>query len=64
MDGYKLLRRDRQGRRSSGMGLYVREYFSVVELRAGNNKVEPLRVRIGGRGREGQQGRHHGGSLL
>lgn len=48
------------------MGLYVREYFSVVELRAGNNKVEPLRVRIGERerGREGQQGRHHGGSLL
>lgn len=46
------------------MGLYVREYFSVVELRAGNNKVEPLRVRFGERGREGQQGRHHGGSLL
>lgn len=49
MDGYKLLRRDRQGRRGSGTALYARECFDVVDLRAGNNKVEYLWVRPRGR---------------
>ena len=39
MDGYKLFRRDRQGRRGGGMALYVRECFDVVELGSGNVKV-------------------------
>ncbi|GAB0208489.1 hypothetical protein GRJ2_003314600 [Grus japonensis] len=32
MDGYKLFRRDRQGRRGGGVALYVREYFDCLEL--------------------------------
>ena len=39
MDGYKLFRRDRQGRRGGRVALYVRECFSVVELNAGNCQV-------------------------
>ena len=46
MYGYKFFRRDRQGRKGSGMPLYVRECFDVVELRAVNDKVETLWVRI------------------
>ena len=49
MDGYKLSRRDRQGRRGSGAALYDRECFDVVELGAWNDKVESLWVRIRGR---------------
>ena len=48
MNGYKLFRRDRQGRRSSGIALYVRECFDV-ELGAGNDEVESIWVRIRGR---------------
>jgi len=44
--GYKLFRRDRQGRRGSGMALCVRECF---EIAVGNVKVESLRVRNRGR---------------
>lgn len=36
MDDYELFRRNRQGRRGSGMALYIIEYFDVVELRVGN----------------------------
>lgn len=39
MDGYKLFRRDRQGRRGGGVALYVRGRSDVVELGAGNDKV-------------------------
>ena len=31
------------------MALYIRECFDVVELEAGNDKVESLWVRIGGK---------------
>lgn len=48
MEGYKLFRRDRQGRRVIRVTFYVRECFHV-ELRAVNDKVESLWVRIGGR---------------
>jgi len=44
-----LFKRERQGRRGSGVALYVRECFDVVELGAGNDKVESLWVRIRGR---------------
>ena len=49
MDGYKLFRKDRQGRKGSGMALYVRECFDVTELMAGDDKVESLWVKIRGR---------------
>lgn len=42
MDGYKLLRRDMQGRRDGGMALYIREYFNCVELKDGDDKAECL----------------------
>ena len=46
MDCYKLFRRDRQGRRGGGMVLYVGECVDVVELRAANDEVESLWIRI------------------
>ncbi|KAK4827211.1 hypothetical protein QYF61_015239 [Mycteria americana] len=42
MDGYKLFRRDRQGRRGGGVALYVRECFDCVELGDYDDKVECL----------------------
>ena len=49
MDGYKLLRKDRQGRRGGGVALYVKEWFEVTEFMTGDNKVESLWVKIRGR---------------
>ncbi|GAB0203729.1 hypothetical protein GRJ2_002838500 [Grus japonensis] len=49
MDGYKLFRRDRQGRRGGGVALYVRECFDCLELDDGDDRVERLRVRIRGK---------------
>ncbi|KAK4819370.1 hypothetical protein QYF61_001649 [Mycteria americana] len=49
MDGYKLFRRDRQGRRGGGVALYVRECFGCLELNDGDDRVEPLWVRIRGK---------------
>ena len=49
MDGYKLFRKDRQGRRGGGMALYVKECFEVTKLMTGGNKVESLWVKIRGR---------------
>ncbi|KAK4824553.1 hypothetical protein QYF61_016157 [Mycteria americana] len=46
MDGYKLFRRGRQGRRGSGVALYVRECFDCLELNDGDERVECLWVRI------------------
>lgn len=48
-DGWKLFRSDRQGRGGRGVALSVRECFDVVELGAGDGKVEFLWVRIKGR---------------
>jgi len=46
MDGYKLFRRDRQGRRrDGGVALYVTECFDVAELGAGNDNFESLWIR-------------------
>ena len=36
MDGYKLFRKDRQGRRSGGVALYIKECFEVTELMTGD----------------------------
>ena len=49
MDGYKLFRRDRQGRRGGGVALYVRECFDCLELDDGDDRVECLWVRIRGK---------------
>ncbi|PKU46846.1 nipped-b-like protein [Limosa lapponica baueri] len=35
LDGYKLFRRDRPGRRGGGVALYVRECFDCLELNDG-----------------------------
>jgi len=45
-DGYKLFRRDRQGRRDRVVALYVRECFDCLELDDGDNRVECSWVRI------------------
>ncbi|GAB0207545.1 hypothetical protein GRJ2_003220200 [Grus japonensis] len=49
MDGYKLFRRDRQGRRGSGVALYVRECFDCIEPKDCDDKVECLWVRMRGK---------------
>ena len=49
MDGYKLFRKYRQGRRGGGVALYVKECIEVNELMTGENKVESLWVKIRGR---------------
>ncbi|KAJ7424185.1 hypothetical protein BTVI_07574 [Pitangus sulphuratus] len=49
MDGYKLFRRDRQGRRGGRVALYVRESLDSVELEVSNNKVECLWIKIRGK---------------
>ena len=48
VDGYKLFKRDRQGRKGGGVALYITE-CSPLELRAGNDKIEYLWVKIKGR---------------
>ncbi|GAB0209581.1 hypothetical protein GRJ2_003423800 [Grus japonensis] len=49
MDNYKVFRRDRQGRRGSGVALYVKECFDCLELNDGDDRVECLWVRIKGK---------------
>ncbi|KAK4813827.1 hypothetical protein QYF61_001831 [Mycteria americana] len=49
MDGYKLFRRDRRGRRGGGVALYVREGLDSLELDDGDDRVECLWVRIRGK---------------
>jgi len=40
MDGYKLFRRDKQGKRGGGVALHVRDYFDCIELDDCDDKVE------------------------
>ncbi|GAB0178841.1 hypothetical protein GRJ2_000349400 [Grus japonensis] len=49
MDGYKLFRGYRQGRRGGGAALYVRECFDCLELDDGDDRIECLWVRIRGK---------------
>ncbi|KAK4813674.1 LOW QUALITY PROTEIN: hypothetical protein QYF61_017641 [Mycteria americana] len=49
IDGYKLFRRDRQGRRGGGVALYVRESLDSLELNDGDDRVECLWVRMRGK---------------
>lgn len=50
IDGYKLFRRDRGGRRWGGVALSVRECLHCLELNDGDDRTECLRVRIRGKG--------------
>jgi len=43
MDGYKLLRRDRQGRKGGSVALYIKECFDVEELGIGMIKLSVCR---------------------
>ena len=52
MEGYKLLRRDRLGRRGSGVALYARECLDCLEINNGDGRVECLCVRIRGNANE------------
>ena len=49
MDDYKLFRRDRQGRKGGSVALSIKDCFDVEELGVGNDKVECLWVRMGGK---------------
>ena len=49
MDGHKLFRRDRHGRRGGEVALYVRECFDCIELDDCDNKVECLWIRMRGK---------------
>ncbi|KAK4815696.1 hypothetical protein QYF61_006679 [Mycteria americana] len=53
MDGYKLFRRDRRGRRGGGVALYVRECLDSLELNDGDDRLECLWVRIRGKANKG-----------
>ena len=48
MEGYRLFRRDRQGRQGRGVVLYVRERFDCTALTVRDDVVESLWVRIRG----------------
>jgi len=62
MDGYKLFRRDKRGKRGGGVVLYFRGCFDCIELNDGDDEVKCLF--LGEDERESQQGRHPAGSLL
>jgi len=49
MDGHKLFRRDRRGKRGGGVALYVRDCFDCTELDAYDDKVECLWVKMRGK---------------
>jgi len=49
MDGYELCRKYSQGRRGSGVTLYVRECFDCLELDDREDRVECFWVRIRGK---------------
>ncbi|RMC21909.1 hypothetical protein DUI87_02780 [Hirundo rustica rustica] len=49
LDGYKLLRRDRKGRRCGGVALYIREALDAMGSETNDDEVECLWVRIKGK---------------
>jgi len=49
MDGYKLFRRDRQGKRGSEVALPVGDCFDCIELNNSDDKVECLWVKMKGK---------------
>ena len=53
IDGYRLFRRDKQGRQGGRVMMYVKHRLDCVEFQVGNDKVESLWVRIKGRTNKG-----------
>ncbi|RMC06743.1 hypothetical protein DUI87_16189 [Hirundo rustica rustica] len=49
LDGYKLFRRDRKGRRGGGVALYIGEALVAMEIKTNDSEVECLWVRIKGK---------------
>jgi len=49
MDGNKLFRRDRRGKRGGGVALYVRDCFDCIEFNDCDDKVECLWVKMRGK---------------
>ncbi|TRZ07904.1 hypothetical protein HGM15179_019204 [Zosterops borbonicus] len=49
LDGYKLFRRDRKGRRGGGVALYIREAFDAMDIETMDDGVECLWIRIKGK---------------
>ncbi|PKU42802.1 rna-directed dna polymerase from mobile element jockey-like [Limosa lapponica baueri] len=49
MNVYKLLRRNRQGRRGGGVALYIRECFDCIELDSRDDEVKCLWIRMKGK---------------
>ncbi|RMC15026.1 hypothetical protein DUI87_07205 [Hirundo rustica rustica] len=49
MDGYKLFRRGRKGRRGGGVALYVRKAFDAIDVTISNDEDECLWIRIKGK---------------
>jgi len=63
MGGYRLFRKDRQGRRGGGVTLYVKDQLECMELRLGMDEepIDSLWIKIKGRAGTWQ---HYSGSLL
>ncbi|RMC21288.1 hypothetical protein DUI87_02149 [Hirundo rustica rustica] len=49
LDGYKLFRRDRKGRRGGGVALYIKEVFDTISIKTNEYGVGCLWVRIKGK---------------
>ncbi|RMC06534.1 hypothetical protein DUI87_15971 [Hirundo rustica rustica] len=49
LDGYKLFRRDRKGRRGGGVALYIKKAFDVIGIESKEDGVEYPWVRIKGK---------------
>ncbi|RMC05467.1 hypothetical protein DUI87_18660 [Hirundo rustica rustica] len=49
LDGYKLFRKDRKGRRGGGVALYIKKVFDTVSIETNEDEVECLLVRIKGK---------------
>lgn len=55
IDGYRLLKRDRRGRRDGGVGLFFKKCIDFEEMSPKNSheQIKSLWVRIGDRGNKG-----------
>ncbi|RMC18016.1 hypothetical protein DUI87_04892 [Hirundo rustica rustica] len=49
LDGYKLFRRDRRGRRGGGVALYIKKAFDTISIETNEGGVECVQVRIKGK---------------
>ncbi|RMC12129.1 hypothetical protein DUI87_11264 [Hirundo rustica rustica] len=49
LDGYKLFRRERKGRRGGGVALYIKKAFDTIGIETNEDGVECLWVRIKGK---------------